>query len=88
MKDSRVTVCFPVDTALKFQGEIKGFYRGLLQAMQQVMVLALKRWAGALPHQGLSCLLGGLGTHKVGENNSVDELLKRLCKAAESQANS
>lgn len=40
------------------------FYRGFLQAVQQVMVLALKGRVGDLHHQGLSGLLGGLWTDK------------------------
>lgn len=41
------------------------FYRGFLQAVQQVMVLALEGRVGGLPHQGLSCLLGSLRTDRV-----------------------
>lgn len=40
------------------------FYRGLLQAVKQVMMLALKRRRGRLLHYGLCCLLAGLGKHK------------------------
>ena len=49
---------------IKQKSEERGFYRGFLQAVQQVMVLDLKGRATGLGHQGFSCLLGGLGTHK------------------------
>lgn len=76
MKDATVIEGFPVYTA--FIIEKKGFYRGLLQAVQQVMMLALKRRGGSFPYQGLACLLGGLGTQKVKTKNSVVEQAQTL----------
>lgn len=58
MKNAKGILCFPVNAAVRFGGG--GVYRGLLQAVQQVMMLALERRVRGLPHQSLSCLLGGL----------------------------
>lgn len=86
MNGAEVIVCFPVDAAFEFEKKKRGFYRGLLQAVQQVMVLALKRRVGGLPHQGLSCLLGSLRTEtqslktKEKTRNSVDEQVEALHK--------
>lgn len=63
------------------------FYRGFLQAVQQVMVLALKRWGGRFYHQGLSCFLRGLERHKVKTDKDKKKKKKKLqCKWAGSDS--
>lgn len=63
----------PIDMALRSSKIffVCFFYRGLFQAVQQMMMLALERRAGGLPHQGLSCLLGSLDRVKREKQNKT-----------------
>lgn len=65
----------PIDMALRSSKIffVCSFYRGLFQAVQQMMMLALERRAGGLPHQGLSCLLGSLDRVKREKQNKTKQ---------------